>query len=82
MPFRKYMEEVRETRRRGWSVDIGANLEGVAAVGVPIFDAQGDLLLTCTALMFANQYSDQFGRELAEDLMGLSRDITLLAPVL
>lgn len=82
VPFRKYMEEVRETRKRGWSVDIGTNLEGVAAVGVPIFDAQGDLLMVCTALMFANQYSDQFGRELAEDLLALSRNITLLAPAL
>ena len=80
--FEKFLQEVAETRERGWSVDIERLLPGIATVGVPVFDARGDLMMVCTAIMWISQYSAKFALETANDMLRLSRNISFVAPTL
>ena len=80
LSFREFMKQVAETRERGWSADVGSHISGIAAVGVPVFDTQGRLLMACTAIMWIEQYSERFAQQIANDLMKISRSITFLSP--
>ena len=80
LSFREFMKQVAETRERGWSADVGSHIAGIAAVGVPVFDTQGRLLMACTAIMWKEQYSERFAQEIANDLMKISLSITFLSP--
>jgi DNA-binding IclR family transcriptional regulator len=82
LSFREFMTQVQETRDRGWSADIGSHISGIAAVGVPVFDAHGALLMACTAIMWIEQYNERFAQDLANELMRLSRSVTFLSPSL
>ena len=82
LSFAAFRKQVVQTRKRGWSTEIGSHIAGIASVAVPVFDTHGKLLMACTAIMWIEQYSERFAHEVVTDLMQISRSIRFLSPSL
>lgn len=62
-PANVYLQEVREARERGWSVDYGWAVEGMCSISVPLNDRDGEITRCCCAGMFNPQYDDEGTRQ-------------------
>ena len=64
--MKAWRKEVDTVRRKGFSIDRGNYIDGVALVAVPVFDARGRLSHTLVGAVLANQMSAARAVELAK----------------
>ncbi len=82
LTFEKFTAQAAEARKRGWTVDKGTFITGTAAVAVPVFDQDGQMVMAAAATLLVDRYDDALGARLAAALSAASRAIRQLAPTL
>ncbi len=66
--FKKFAEQVVETRKKGWAVDDGNFAAGTFSVAVPILDQREVAIMGVTATMFTGERSEQRVQDIVRDL--------------
>jgi len=82
LTFERFMAQAVEAKKRGWAVDKGIFITGTAAVAVPVFDADGRMVMAAAATLLVDRYDEAVAARLAAALASMSRAITQLAPAL
>lgn len=82
LTFERFMAQVAEARKKGWAVDKGIFITGTAAVAVPVFDADGRMVMAAAATLLVDRHDEAVAARLAAALTAMSRAITQLAPAL
>lgn len=72
LTFPEYRQQMDLAERRGWAMDDGYFTQGVVSVAAPVFDAQGVMAFSLSALMFQNQYDAEALSRLATEMQDLS----------
>lgn len=75
-PFAAFLEQVGETRRRGWALDEGDYLIGVTSLSAPISLAGGPGVAVTSATMFGGQHGPAALEAIGMELCALARDIS------
>jgi DNA-binding IclR family transcriptional regulator len=72
--FDTYLNQVAETRKKGWSVDDGFFAPGAVSVAVPIFEHRKQMRFAFTAVMFHDPKGNGGRRDkLVRDMLDVSR---------
>lgn len=71
--FRRYMEQVKEAKARGYAIDDGEYAKGVFSIGVPVRDRAGAITMAVSATMFAGQHAPGTTRTITDDLLAIGR---------
>lgn len=82
LTFDRFMVQVADAKKRGWAVDKGLFITGTAAVAVPVFDLDGQMVMAAAATLLVDRYDDAQGARLAAALSAASRAITQVGPTL
>lgn len=79
--FKTFMEQVKETRKKGWAVDDGNFAAGTFSVAVPILDRDDMAILAVTATMFTSEQSERRAQEIVRDLQEFAPKASRIAAV-
>lgn len=82
LSFDKFMAQAAEARKKGWAADKGLFITGTAAVAVPVFDTDGQVVMAAAATLLVDRYDEAQGARLAAALSAASRAITQVGPTL
>jgi len=77
LSFDKYLGEVEEARKRGYSVDAGHYVKGVTAVSAAVLDSSGSPLMAISAVGFSAQFTKTAIKALGEELRDCTSEISL-----
>jgi len=70
----EYWRDIEAVRDRGWALDDGHYLRGVATVAAAIADRDGNPLHCLTSIFFSGQFEDETVAEIGAALAALARD--------
>lgn len=76
--FDTWMEEVREARERGYSVDQGSYISGVTVVAVPVFGTTGAMVRSIVAISISERLQDKDIPKLAKAMKTVRDQIQYL----
>ena len=71
-------KEVQAVRRKGYSLDRGNYISGIAVIAVPVFDARGRLTHSLVAAGVADQIGGAKSQALAKDLQAEAQVLSQL----
>lgn len=72
-----WLEEVEETRRRGYAVDHGRYLRGVTVVAAPVLDLRGRMIHALVALGFSDEIGEEDIVRVRVALLAAAHDLTM-----
>ncbi len=76
LSFDAYWQQVQTAAQRGWAVDDGHFSRGIIAVAAPVFDRDGALAFTISAVMFRGQYDGAGIAKMGEELREFGAQLT------
>jgi DNA-binding IclR family transcriptional regulator len=71
----KYLEDVTETKARGWAIDDGNVVTAITTVAAPVVDRDGILRYTVGATVFRRQHTEATLAKIGESLKSTAADI-------
>jgi DNA-binding IclR family transcriptional regulator len=66
--FETWWDEVQETRRRGYAVDVGSYIRGITVIAAPMFDDDGSIVGELVTVQLSDQMNPVIIRTRAADL--------------
>ena len=78
LSFEAYWRQVQFAAQNGYAVDDGNFSQGIMAVAAPVFDKEGALALSVSAVMFRGQYDQAGVEKLGEELRKYGSQLTNL----
>jgi len=79
LTFDEFLQQVHDTRAKGWAMDDGNFAAGTISLAVPIFDASGVAIMAMTATMFAEQYDEERFQKVVVSLQKFSTRASKIA---
>lgn len=73
LDFQTFLAQVAEVRETGWALDDGYYYPGTVSIAAPVFDADGQVTLCCSAIMFNGQYDPKKLTSIAQELVDICR---------
>ncbi|WP_459618599.1 IclR family transcriptional regulator [Bordetella sp. 2513F-2] len=73
-----WRKEVENVRRKGYSIDRGNYIDGVALIAVPVFDRHGRLTHSLVAAALSNQLNGARGQALAKEMQAEAGELSQL----
>lgn len=76
--FEEWLQEVEDTRARGFAVDRGSYISGVTVVAAPVFNAAGQMVRSLVAIGISERMDDKQVSALAKSLLKLRDKINAM----
>ena len=76
LSFDQFMDQVRDTREKGWAMDDGNFAVGTVSLAAPVLDRNGSAVMAVTATMFTGQYTREHAADIIADLQEFGEQVS------
>lgn len=78
LSFEHYWREVQDAGKRGYAIDDGNFARGIMVLAAPVYDGNGALAFTVSAVMFRNQFDKAGIAQVGKALNALGKELSRL----